>query len=70
MVARSFPTGGSGLNLHVLDSTDPAVVGRVIETVPAEHTLFVASSKSGEPSRPEATSSTAGSESPTRPGSR
>ncbi len=47
VVARSFPTGGSGLNLHVLDSTDPAVVGRVIETVPAEHTLFVASSKSG-----------------------
>ena len=50
VLARTFGdpkiTSG-GLELLVLDSTDPAAVARVAATVPPEHTLFVASSKSG-----------------------
>ncbi|MBX3314409.1 MAG: glucose-6-phosphate isomerase [Actinobacteria bacterium] len=46
VLARTFP-GGAGLRLHVLDSTDPDAVAHVAATVPADHTLFVTSSKSG-----------------------
>lgn len=47
VLARTFGEGAGGLELLVLDSTDPAAVARVAATVPPEHTLFVASSKSG-----------------------
>ncbi|MEO6628293.1 MAG: hypothetical protein ABIP03_06940, partial [Aquihabitans sp.] len=48
VIARTFETGGpSGLELSVLDSTDPAAIARVVATTPPEHTLFVVSSKSG-----------------------
>ena len=47
VIARSFPTGGSGLVLQVVDSTDPAAVAHVVASVPAPTTLFLASSKSG-----------------------
>ena len=48
VIARTFETGGpAGLELSVLDSTDPAAIARAVATVPSEHTLFVVSSKSG-----------------------
>jgi glucose-6-phosphate isomerase len=46
VLARSFPPTTGGLRLHVLDSTDPAAVGRVAALDPAT-TLYVSSSKSG-----------------------
>jgi transaldolase/glucose-6-phosphate isomerase len=47
VIARSFPTGPGALSLTVLDSTDPVAIARAIASSPPEHTLFVASSKSG-----------------------
>lgn len=47
VLARTFGSTGAGLALSVLDSTDPAAVARVVAQTPVEHTLFVASSKSG-----------------------
>ncbi|CAN5840841.1 hypothetical protein BH24ACT3_BH24ACT3_12200 [soil metagenome] len=47
VLARSFPTSADHLALSVLDTTDPAAVRRIIETLPLDATLFVASSKSG-----------------------
>jgi glucose-6-phosphate isomerase len=47
VVARTFPPAPGHPSLTVLDSTDPAAVARVLALVPPEHTLFVASSKSG-----------------------
>ncbi|MBX3285507.1 MAG: glucose-6-phosphate isomerase [Actinobacteria bacterium] len=47
VLARTFGAVDGALELVVLDSTDPAAVGRVAAHVPAEQTLFVASSKSG-----------------------
>ncbi|MGI8756405.1 MAG: glucose-6-phosphate isomerase [Acidimicrobiales bacterium] len=47
VLARSFPSVAGRLHLSVLDSTDPAAIARVVAQAPAEHTLFVASSKSG-----------------------
>jgi len=47
VIARTFPASDAGLHLIVLDSTDPAAIAHVAATVPPEHTLFVASSKSG-----------------------
>ncbi len=47
VVARSFPTGPCGLSLTVLDSTDPVAIAAATAASPPEHTLFVASSKSG-----------------------
>src|SRR3954469_12607 len=41
------PSGSGGLDLHVLDSTDPAAVLAVERAVDLEKTLFVVSSKSG-----------------------
>lgn len=46
VLARTFPAA-PGLRLHVLDSTDPDAVAHVAATVPADRTMFVASSKSG-----------------------
>ena len=47
VIARSFPTGPSGLELRVLDTTDPVAVARMAATVPHHQTLFLAASKSG-----------------------
>ena len=54
VVARTFQASGpppGGLELHVLDTTDPAAVARVAETCPLDRTLFVAASKSGSDDR-------------------
>jgi glucose-6-phosphate isomerase len=50
VVARTFQAGGppvGGLELHVVDTTDPAAVARVAEVCPVDRTVFVAASKSG-----------------------
>jgi transaldolase/glucose-6-phosphate isomerase len=47
VIRRSFPKGEGGLDLHVLDSTDPAAIRAVEEKVDLEKTLFLISSKSG-----------------------
>ncbi len=47
VLARTFGAVDGALELVVLDSTDPAAVARVAAHVPPEHTLFLASSKSG-----------------------
>ncbi len=47
VIARTFPTGAGALELSVLDSTDPAAVARAAVHNPPEHTLYLASSKSG-----------------------
>jgi len=47
VLARSFPAVEGRLSLTVLDSTDPAAIARVVANAPEDHTLFVASSKSG-----------------------
>lgn len=47
VLAQSFETGAGRLELTVLDSTDPAAIGRAAALLPADTTLFVASSKSG-----------------------
>jgi glucose-6-phosphate isomerase len=47
VLARTFGPQPGGLRLEVLDSTDPEAIGRIAASVPPEHTIFVASSKSG-----------------------
>lgn len=47
VVARSFAPGNGALALSVLDTTDPAAVSRLAESLPLDRTLFLASSKSG-----------------------
>ena len=47
VVSRTFEAGGDALELHVLDSDDPAAIRRVAAELPPDHTLVVASSKSG-----------------------
>jgi glucose-6-phosphate isomerase len=47
VMARTFPVADDRLQLHVLDTTDPAAVRRVATTCPPDETLFVAASKSG-----------------------
>jgi glucose-6-phosphate isomerase len=44
---RSFANTGGGLQMQVLDSTDPGAVLAVERSVPLAQTLFVVSSKSG-----------------------
>jgi hypothetical protein len=49
-MARTFPHGQAppgALELHVLDTTDPAAVARIADVCPLDRTLFVAASKSG-----------------------
>ena len=43
----SFEKGGGGLDLYVLDSTDPGAIKAVEDQVDLERTLFLISSKSG-----------------------
>ncbi|HEX2192128.1 MAG TPA: bifunctional transaldolase/phosoglucose isomerase [Acidimicrobiales bacterium] len=47
VMAETFGKAAEGLKLIVLDTTDPAAIGRVAEELPHEQTLFVAASKSG-----------------------
>jgi transaldolase/glucose-6-phosphate isomerase len=47
VMRQSFERGGGGLDLHVLDSTDPAAILEVEGKLDLEHTLFLISSKSG-----------------------
>ena len=48
VLARTFPPpSAGGLELRVLDTTDPAAVLRISHECPMDTTLFVASSKSG-----------------------
>ncbi|MFN2556470.1 MAG: bifunctional transaldolase/phosoglucose isomerase [Nitriliruptorales bacterium] len=47
VVARTFEPAENALELHVLDSVDPAAIRRVERTLPLERTLVIASSKSG-----------------------
>ena len=47
VLARTFGKGLAGLDLHVLDTTDPAAIQRVEDQLGLERTLFVVASKSG-----------------------
>jgi transaldolase / glucose-6-phosphate isomerase len=47
VLRQSFERGGGGLDLHVLDSTDPGAIKAVEDQIDLEHTLFLISSKSG-----------------------
>ena len=47
VLRQSFERGGGGLDLHVLDSTDPGAIKEVEDKVDLERTLFLISSKSG-----------------------
>jgi glucose-6-phosphate isomerase len=47
VLARTFGAATGGLQLHVLDSTDPAAIAKVGAACPPERTIHVASSKSG-----------------------
>jgi glucose-6-phosphate isomerase len=47
VLARTFGPVATGLDLHVLDTTDPAAIARMGALCPPERTLHVASSKSG-----------------------
>ncbi len=47
VAARTFGDGSGALNLHVMDTTDPAAILRIEERLEFDTTLFVAASKSG-----------------------
>jgi transaldolase / glucose-6-phosphate isomerase len=47
VASRTLAGPGEGLDLHVLDSIDPATIRRVTGALPADETLIIASSKSG-----------------------
>jgi transaldolase / glucose-6-phosphate isomerase len=47
VLTRTFGSEGHGLELAVLDTTDPAAVARLAATSPEGRTLFLAASKSG-----------------------
>ncbi|MDQ2648970.1 MAG: glucose-6-phosphate isomerase [Actinomycetota bacterium] len=47
VLARTFEPAPGRPRLHVLDTTHPATIARVASQCPPEHTLFLASSKSG-----------------------
>jgi transaldolase / glucose-6-phosphate isomerase len=47
VIRQSFERGSGGLDLYVLDSTDPGAIKEVEDQVDLERTLFLISSKSG-----------------------
>jgi transaldolase/glucose-6-phosphate isomerase len=47
VLRQGFGVGATGLDLRVLDTSDPATVHRYAEELPADRTLFVFASKSG-----------------------
>jgi transaldolase/glucose-6-phosphate isomerase len=52
--ARSFAQPANGLPLTVLDTTDPATITRIEQSVPLDKTLFIVASKSGTTAEPAA----------------
>ena len=52
VLSRTFGVGPDGIPVHVLDSTDPAHVGRVLDALDPLSTLFVVASKSGTTTEP------------------
>jgi transaldolase / glucose-6-phosphate isomerase len=52
VLARTFPLGPDGIPVAVLDSTDPAAVGKIERENPVEDTLFIVASKSGTTAEP------------------
>lgn len=49
---KTFPRGGDGIPLTVLDTTDPATILRIESSVPLAETLFITASKSGTTAEP------------------
>ncbi|HWC11407.1 MAG TPA: bifunctional transaldolase/phosoglucose isomerase [Acidimicrobiales bacterium] len=47
VMVETFGRTRDGLELFVLDTTDPAAIGRVADELPLDRTLFIAASKSG-----------------------
>jgi len=47
VISKILGTGEQGLNLKMLDSTDPEQVQTIAENTPAEKTLYIVASKSG-----------------------
>ncbi len=54
LFSRTFRRGRDGIPVTVLDTTDPATVLRLKETLPLERTLFIVASKSGSTAEPAA----------------
>ena len=52
LFARTFKPGQGGLPLTVLDTTDPATIRHVAQSVPIAKTLFIVASKSGTTAEP------------------
>ena len=52
VLARTFGTADDGIPVHVLDSTDPAHVTRVLDGLDPLSTLFIVASKSGTTTEP------------------
>ena len=48
VMVETFGPQADRLELLVVDTTHPAAVSRVLDTVPLDHTLFLAASKSGD----------------------
>jgi len=49
---RTFTTGGNGLRLIVLDTTDPVTIQKIEREVVLSETLFIVASKSGTTAEP------------------
>jgi transaldolase / glucose-6-phosphate isomerase len=47
VMRQSFERGSGGLDLHVLDTTDPGAIKELEDSIDLERTLFLISSKSG-----------------------
>ena len=45
--AQTFPASSGALTVHVLDTTDPAAIGALEESIDAKKTVFIVASKSG-----------------------
>jgi len=51
---RTFESADEGLELIVLDTTDPATIHKIEEDIPLKKTLFIVASKSGTTAEPNA----------------
>ena len=54
VLIKAFPSPEQGLNLHVLDTTNPTYVKHLADSLPLKHTLFIVASKSGSTTEPNA----------------
>ena len=52
MLRQEFGVGAGGLDLRVLDTSDPGTIHRYAEELPSDRTLFVFASKSGDTLEP------------------